>query len=90
MIVRTILYHPQFVKEFKKLDHLLQRKAVKIEKQFRLNPLYPSLRLHPLKGRLDGLWSISVTMNVRMIFQRMDNGDVVFLSIGRHDIYRSL
>ncbi len=90
MIVQTILYHPKFVKELKKLDVSIQRKAVRVEKQFRINPLHPSLRLHQLKGSLDGLWSVSVTMNVRMIFQRMENGDIVFLSIGQHDIYRSL
>lgn len=88
MIVHTILYHPKFVKEFKKLERSIQQKAIEVEKRFRINPLHPSLRLHPLKGRLIGLWSISVSMNVRIIFERMENGDIVFLSIGQHDIYR--
>lgn len=29
-------------------------------------------------------------MRIRIIFKRMENGDIVFLSIGQHDIYRSL
>ncbi len=90
MIVQTILYHPTFVKEFKKLDQSIQKRAVEVEKRFRINPLHSSLRLHPLRGRLSGLWPISVTMNVRIIFERMENGDLVFLSIGQHDIYRSM
>lgn len=90
MIVRTILYHPKFVKEFQGLHTAIQQRAMRVQKQFRANPLHPSLRLHQLKGRLDGLWSVSLTMSVRIIFQRMDNGDIIFLSIGKHDIYRSL
>ncbi len=88
MIVATILYHPEFVERFNKLDAPWQKQAIKTEKIFRINPLHPSLRLHPLKGALEGLWSVSVNRNVRIIFKRMENGDVVFLKIGKHDIYR--
>ena len=90
MIVQTVLYHPKFVKEFKKLDQSIQKRAIEVEKLFRINPLHPSVRLHQLKGRLSGLWSISVTMHVRIIFERMENGDLIFLSIGQHDINRSM
>jgi proteic killer suppression protein len=34
---------------------------------------YPGWRLHPLKGDLDGLWSVTVTGNWRIVF-RFDNG----------------
>jgi len=90
MQVKSILYHPDFIKDLKRLEPLVQRQAVKTETLFRANPLHPSVRLHPLKGKLKGLWSISVTLNARIIFKRFQNGEIVFLSIGRHDIYRSL
>jgi toxin HigB-1 len=35
----------------------------------------PGMRLHPLKGDLDGFWSISVTGNWRIIF-RFDAGEM--------------
>jgi proteic killer suppression protein len=35
----------------------------------------PGLRLHPLKGELAGLWSVTVQANWRIIF-RFENGDV--------------
>jgi toxin HigB-1 len=35
----------------------------------------PGMRLHPLKGDLDGFWSISVTGNWRIIF-RFDAGEI--------------
>ena len=90
MVVENILYHPKFVRDFEKLQKSDQHRAVTVERIFKTNPLHPSLRLHPLKGKLTGLFSISVTMRIRIIFKRMDNGDIVFLSIGQHDIYRSL
>ena len=90
MVVGNILYHPKFVRDFKRLQTSDQQRAVKVERIFKTNPLHPSLRLHPLKGKLAGLFSISVTMHIRIIFKRMNNGDIVFLSIGQHDIYRSL
>ena len=89
MKVKQILYEPGFVKDLKKLDRSLQEKAIATESLFKDNPLHPSLRLHPLKGRLKGLWSISVTLSIRIIFQRFSAGEIVFLSIGRHDIYRA-
>ncbi len=35
----------------------------------------PGYRLHPLKGNLKGLWSISVSGNWRIVF-RFEDGDV--------------
>lgn len=90
MVVRAIRYHPDFVKDLKKLEASLQLRAIKTEALFRSNPLHPSIRLHRLKGRLIGLWSLSVSMRARIIFKRMQNGDIVLLSIGQHDLYRSL
>ena len=90
MVVKSILYHPRFVVEFKALDASFQQRAIKTEALFRANPLHPSLRMHRLHGRLAGSWSISVTLKIRIIFKRMENGDIVFYSIGVHDLYRSL
>ncbi|HBW74059.1 MAG TPA: plasmid stabilization protein [Candidatus Magasanikbacteria bacterium] len=54
------------------------------------NPLHPSLRIHALQGNLKGLWSISITGSYRIIFERQKNGDILFISIGKHDIYKNL
>lgn len=90
MMVTQILYSTKFVTELKKLPHELMLVAAKKEKIFKQNPLHPSLRLHALQGKLQGLWSISVTGGYRIIFERQNNGDILFISIGKHDIYRSL
>lgn len=90
MIVKKIHYAKSFVRELNRLPRELVILAAKKETLFKYNPLHPSLRLHRLKGKLAGLWSISVTGGYRIIFERMENGDLLFISIGKHDIYRSL
>lgn len=90
MIVAKIIYSSRFVNELKKLSKALITITIRKEQIFKQNPLHPSLRLHPLKGRLQGLWSISITGGYRIIFERQDNGDILFISIGKHDIYRFL
>lgn len=90
MIVGTIVYSTGFVKELRKLPSHIVSIASKKEQLFRLNPLHPSLRLHPLHGRLEGLWSISLNSGYRIIFEREPNGDILFISVGKHDIYKSI
>jgi len=90
MIVGQIHFSKKYTKELKKVSEPILQLAVNKEKLFRENPLHPSLRLHPLKGEHEGLWSISINRNYRIIFQRMEGGDILFVSIGKHDIYRCL
>ena len=90
MITDRILYDPDFIKQLKKLDLELQRRVVKTEQLFRQNILHPSLRLHRLRGKLIGYWSLTVTMDIRLIFKQNESGAIVFVSVGKHDIYKSL
>ena len=90
MIIREIYYSRKFVKKLKKLPNQIIEFAIKKEEIFRKNPLHSSLRLHELHGKLKNLWSISITGNYRIIFERMENGDIMFISIGKHDIYKYL
>ena len=87
MQVHTIRYSKRFVKQLKKLPHDVQQRAIKQEQVFKRNPYHPSLRLHKLSGRLRQVWSISITMNYRIMFQVFENGDTLFVSIGTHAIY---
>lgn len=90
MKINDIYYHESFEKKFKKLPDTVKRKALKSEKLFRDNPFHPSLRLHKLKGKLDALWSISIDKAYRIIFEPMKNGDIIFISVGRHAIYEDI
>lgn len=88
MIKNNILYSNSFKQRFLKLTKNIADIAIEKEKIFRENPFHPSLRLHELKGNLNGLWSISVNLKYRIIFKYMKNGDILFISIGKHDVYR--
>lgn len=87
MRIRAIYYSSRFEKLFRKLPQSVQERAVITERRFRENPFHPSLRTHQLQGKLKGLWSISITMNYRILFRSLENGDVLFVSIGPHSIY---
>jgi addiction module RelE/StbE family toxin len=90
MTIKQIHYSQRFVKDLKKLPKQVLNLAIKKEEIFKDNPLHPSLRLHELHGKFKGIWSISITNNYRIIFARMENGDILFISIGKHDIYKYL
>ena len=86
----NIFYGKDFVSQYKSLPKKIQDIATKKENIFKDNPFHPSLRMHTLKGRLSGLMSISITLNYRIIFEIKKNGDIIFISVGKHDIYKSL
>jgi len=88
MTVKAIVYSTAFVKDLKRLPRHIIEIAIVKERLFKENPMHPSIRLHPLKGKLRGLWSISVSAGHRIIFERQENGDILFIAIGKHDIYK--
>lgn len=87
MQVKAIHYNKDFETQFLAIPQIIQRKACKAEKLFRDNPFHPSIRLHKLKGKLNGLWSISIDRKYRIIFKPLDDGIILFISIGTHAIY---
>lgn len=90
MRVENIHYTKTFQKEYKKLPTHIQTITKQKVQFFTTNPLHPSLRLHALKGTLGGIWSISITGSYRMLFERQKDGDIMFFTIGTHDIYKNL
>lgn len=67
--------HPEVIKQYEKVLRLLC-----------LNPKHPSLRLHKLSGKLEGLFSVSINISYRMLinFIIKDN-QIVPIDIGSHD-----
>lgn len=87
MKIRSIHYNNAFAEQFKSLPQVTQKKACKTEAFFRENPFHPSLRLHKLKSKLKELWSISIDRKYRIIFKPLEDGIILFVSIGLHSIY---
>jgi addiction module RelE/StbE family toxin len=87
---KRIFYSPRFLKRAEKIPQEIIDLATEKQKIFEKSPLHPSLRMHPLKGELRGYWSLSINKQYRIIFEYKENGDILFLSIGKHDIYKNL
>lgn len=79
-------------KDLAKIKRSDSKLAGRIEKQLALfasNPTHPSLRLHKLAGKLENMWSISITKSIRMIYILMDHDGAYFFDMGSHDeVYR--
>lgn len=81
-----IKFHRKFEKQYKKLPDPIKKKTKEVIKIFADNPKHSSLKNHPLKGQMTGLRSISVTGDIRIVFQKEEDYLVViFLSIGGHN-----
>ncbi len=64
----------------------LKGQYLKTLKLLESNPFHPSLRLHGLGGRLQGLHSISINLSYRITLELLiQDRDVILINIGDHD-----
>jgi len=81
-----IMYRKNYVRRYKKFSPKVKDKINITLKQFKTDPHNPILRNHALKGRLQGKRAFSVTGDVRIIFEEIDNYVVVImLDVGIHN-----
>ena len=67
--------HPEILPQYEKCLLLMEN-----------NPFHPSLRLHPLQGKLKGMHSISITLSYRLtLVFLIDEREIVPIHIGTHD-----
>lgn len=81
-----IFVSPYFQKKYEKLVKKNPQLAVLIDQKFALfnkNPNHPSIRLHKLSGKTINQWSISIKVNLRIIFQFIKDG-ILITDIGSH------
>lgn len=72
---RFIKTHPDAISQYAKTLQLLE-----------INPHHPSLRLHQLKGRLDGLYSVSINLKFRITLEMIvTESEIILVNIGDHD-----
>jgi mRNA-degrading endonuclease YafQ of YafQ-DinJ toxin-antitoxin module len=51
-----------------------------------LNPFHPSLRLHKLKGAMEGLRSVSINISYRLTVEFLREGmTIIPIDVGTHD-----
>jgi addiction module RelE/StbE family toxin len=84
-LVFTEYYLKKEKKFLKKHKDLISRYK-KVLKLLELNPYHPSLRLHKLKGKFKDKYSVSITMNYRIILTfAVIEKEIVLIDIGHHD-----
>jgi len=67
--------HPELKTQYAKTLELLEN-----------NPYHPSLRLHALVGRLQGLHAVSINLSYRLILHLMLlEQEIVLVDVGSHD-----
>ena len=84
--MKKVTFGPTFLKRLSQLKKRDPRLFVRVKKQlilFELNPRHPSLRLHKLRGELGDVWSLSVTMDLRLLF--VEDSEYYFFDMGTHD-----
>ena len=75
---RFVKKHPELLTQYEKTLKILE-----------INPHHPSLRLHPLKGKLKDLHSVSINISYRVTLEFFFNDkEIVLVNVGHHeDVY---
>ena len=85
----TLVYTEQYErrsKRFLKRHPELQLTYQKTLRLLEANPFHPSLRLHALSGRLEGLHSLSINLSYRITLELLIQGEqVIPVNVGDHD-----
>ena len=64
----------------------LRQQYVKTLQVLEANPAHPSLRLHPLRGKLHGLHSVSINLSYRITLELLiQDGQIIPVNVGDHD-----
>ena len=64
----------------------LRQQYLKTLQVLEANPDHPSLRLHPLRGKLDGLYSVSINLSYRITLELLiQDGQIIPVNVSDHD-----
>ena len=67
--------YPDLISQYKKTLKILE-----------IEPNHPSLRLHPLKGKLKNLYSISINISYRITLEFfVTKKEIILVNVGHHD-----
>lgn len=73
--VRFLKRHPELRQQYAKTLTLIAA-----------NPHHPSLRLHPLQGKLAGLHSVSINVSYRITLELLiQDEQIIPINVGDHD-----
>ena len=79
-----IRYSKRFLKQYKKLSKEIREKFKERLIIFLKNYNDAKLHVHKLSGKLNGLWSLNITGDIRVIFDKSFDNVILFEEIGTH------
>ncbi|MEG6512980.1 hypothetical protein [Desulforamulus ruminis] len=80
----NLYYSELFADKVKRLS-LEERRVLKKKFEFLMeNPRHPSLRTKKIQGQ-DRIFEASITMEIRMTWEYMEDGGILLRNIGEHD-----
>lgn len=84
-----LIFTAQYVKRaahFLKRHPDLEKQYLKTLQLLELNPHHPSLRLHPLGGKLQSLHSVSINLSYRITLELLiQDEQIIPVYVGDHD-----
>ncbi len=84
-----LVWTPRFSRSAKKFAQShpeLRPRLAQILRDLESDPLQPYLRLHPLKGRMEGLHAVSVTYRYRITLTfKVTGQEIILHDVGTHD-----
>lgn len=84
-LVFTEAYNRRAAKWLKRHPELRQQ-YLKALQLLELNPFHPSLRLHALSGRLQGVHAVSINLSYRITLELLvTDEEIVLINVGDHD-----
>ena len=85
-LVCTESYNKRAAKWLKRHPDLRQQ-YLKTLQLLELNPFHPSLRLHTLSGRLQGVHAVSINLSYRITLEMLvTEEEIVLINVGDHDV----
>jgi len=85
----VVHFKATFVRQFNKLEPLLQEEVLVRIEQFKGLENHKRLKVHKLHGLLKDCWSFSVNYRYRIVFTYVSRAkkEVALLAIGDHSVY---
>ena len=86
--IKSIEYSKKFLKSLKRLPQKVIKQAEEKEKIFKESCFDARLKIHKVRGEEEEIWAFWINYSYRIKFIFLDGGEVLFLDIGTHDIYK--
>ena len=85
-----LIYTEQYEKRaarFLKRHPELENQYLKTLQLLEMNPHHPSLRLHALSGRLQGLHSVSINLSYSITLELLiQDNEIIPINVGDHEV----